>query len=135
MNLAKPINPKTKIKISFKPVFDYLYSVLSPYESQLEYSYAILHHLCDEALSYSDHWVQSNGVEDAVSSIDAVVPTDNHSFAYDVCRNASMMIYQIITEQIPDYGSNKYAGKVLHKPRNNYDVILEIESNVLGFCI
>ena len=122
--------PATCIVATFRPVYLYLHEQLQPYESEPEYTYAILSLLMNEALNYTENWSTSNGIEDAIESM-MDLRTITQEFAHHICRTASEMIYRIITQHIPDYGSARYSGNVQYQMRNNHDVLLTFSAGII----
>lgn len=94
----------------------------------------VLKLLLYETLNFSEHWVETNFVEYAVNAINNINVPDDY-FSADICRNVSELITQLLVEQLPDFGSHRYAGALTYEITGTYTVVIEIETRALDKTI
>ena len=126
--------PIKKILVSFKPAYDYLVNRLANYNGASQLPFEILNLLLSEALNFSEHWIETNFVEYAVNAINEINVPDDY-FASDVCRSTSELITQILVEQLPDFGSQRYTGTLTYELISIYNAVITIQAQALDRTI
>ncbi len=122
--------PIKRIVVSFKPAYDYLVQLLINYNGDTRLPAEVLSLLLSEALNFSEHWVETNFVEYAVNAINELNVPDDY-FASNVCRSTSEIITQILVEQLPDFGSQRYTGKLVYRLTHVYNAVIDLETRAL----
>lgn len=122
-------NPPRKVVvlIGFLDVWHYLHLEIQKYDREPHFTSAILGLLCREALGYGS-WIENNDIQDAIHDLETV--GFDQSVAFELCRGASHLIYEKITQHIPDWGSYTYQSTAKYVMRSEHVAQIEFDASL-----